>query len=119
VVDTKPFPSRRGKAATSFRCVTLVTNLGRGQGVIIRLDDPRRFPAATAELVRRGPYDPFVGPGFITVKTDPRERAGPIARGCWTKGDVLSFGAGARPVGGIPQERDHAEWRAAAVGPWP
>ena len=45
----------------------VVTTVGRGQGVDIRLNDPS-VSRLHAEIVRRGPYDYVVRPRFITKR---------------------------------------------------
>jgi pSer/pThr/pTyr-binding forkhead associated (FHA) protein len=82
----------------------VVTTVGRGQGVDIRLDDPS-VSRLHAELVRRGPYVYVVDLGLSRNGTQVNGR--PVARRVLDEGDVLSFGAARCRIGGVPQERDH------------
>ena len=92
----------------------VVTTVGRGQGVDIRLDDPS-VSRLHAELVRRGPYVYVVDLGLSRNGT--RVNGRPIARRVLDEGDVLSFGAARCRIGGIPQEEiaAEAELRRSAV----
>ena len=84
----------------------VVTTVGRGQGVDIRLDDPS-VSRLHAELVRRGPYVYVVDLGLSRNGT--RVNGRPVARRVLDEGDVLSFGAARCRIGGIPQEQIAAE----------
>jgi hypothetical protein len=92
----------------------VVTTVGRGQGVDIRLDDPS-VSRLHAELVRRGPYVYVVEMGVSRNGT--RVNGRPITRRVLDEGDVLSFGAARGRIGGIPQEEviAEAELRRSAV----
>lgn len=92
----------------------VVTTVGRGQGVDIRLDDPS-VSRLHAELVRRGPYVYVVDLGLSRNGT--RVNGRPIARRVLYEGDVLSFGAARCRIGGVPQEEitAEAELRRSAV----
>ncbi len=84
----------------------MVTTVGRGQGVDIRLDDPS-VSRLHAELVRRGPYVYVVDLGLSRNGT--RVNGRPIARRVLDEGDVLSFGTARCRIGGIQQEDITAE----------
>jgi hypothetical protein len=84
----------------------VVTTVGRGQGVDIRLDDPS-VSRLHAELVRRGPYVYVVDLGLSRNGT--RVNGRPVARRVLDEGDVLSFGAARCRIGGVPQEEIAAE----------
>jgi len=92
----------------------VVTTVGRGQGVDIRLDDPS-VSRLHAELIRRGPYVYVVDLGLSRNGT--RVNGRPIARRVLDEGDVLSFGAARCRIGGIQQEEitAEAELRRSAV----
>ena len=92
----------------------VVTTVGRGQGVDIRLDDPS-VSRLHAELVRRGPYVYVVDLGLSRNGT--RVNGRPIARRVLEEGDVLSFGAARCRIGGVPLEEitAEAELRRSAV----
>ena len=92
----------------------IVTTVGRGQGVDIRMDDPS-VSRLHAELVRRGPYVYVVDLGLSRNGT--RVNGRPIARRVLDEGDVLSFGTARGRIGGIPQEEitAEAELRRSAV----
>ena len=64
----------------------VVTTVGRGQGVDIRLDDPS-VSRLHAELVRRGPYVYVVDLGLSRNGT--RVNGRPVARRVLEEGDVL------------------------------
>jgi hypothetical protein len=97
-----------------FALRDVVTTVGRGQGVDIRLDDPS-VSRLHAELVRRGPYVYVVDMGLSRNGT--RVNGRPITRRVLDEGDVLSFGAARGRIGGIPQEEviAEAELRRSAV----
>ena len=97
-----------------FTLRDVVTTVGRGQGVDIRLDDPS-VSRLHAELVRRGPYVYVVDLGLSRNGT--RVNGRPIARRVLDEGDVLSFGTARARIGGIPQEEitAEAEVRRSAV----
>ncbi len=92
----------------------VVTTVGRGQGVDIRLEDPS-VSRLHAELVRRGPYVYVVDLGLSRNGT--RVNGRPIARRVLDEGDVLSFGTARCRIGGIQQEEitAEAELRRSAV----
>jgi FHA domain len=92
----------------------VVTTVGRGQGVDIRLEDPS-VSRLHAELVRRGPYVYVVDLGLSRNGT--RVNGRPITRRVLDAGDVLSFGAARCRIGGIQQEEitAEAELRRSAV----
>jgi hypothetical protein len=92
----------------------VVTTVGRGQGVDIRLDDPS-VSRLHAELVRRGPYVYVVDLGLSRNGT--RVNGRPVARRVLDDGDVLSFGAARCRIGGVPREEitAEAELRRSAV----
>jgi len=112
VVDT-PF-LRTEESGEIFPLREVVTTVGRGRGVDIRLDDPS-VSRLHAELVRRGPYVYVVDLGLSRNGT--RVNGRPIARRVLDEGDVLSFGAARCRIGGIPQEEitAEAELRRSAV----
>ena len=91
-----------------------VTTVGRGRGADIRLDDPS-VSQLHAELVRRGPYVYVVDLGLSRNGT--RVNGRPVARRVLGNGDVLSFGAARRRIGGLPQEdlTEEADLRRPAV----
>jgi hypothetical protein len=86
----------------------VVTTVGRGQGVDIRLDDPS-VSRLHAELVRRGPYVYVADLGLSRNGT--RVNGRPVARRVLDEGDVLSFGAARCRIGGVPPEETSAEAR--------
>jgi hypothetical protein len=92
----------------------VVTTVGRGRGVDIRLDDPS-VSRLHAELVRRGPYVYVVDLGLSRNGT--RVNGRPVARRVLDEGDVLSFGAARCRIGGLEQEEitAEAELRRSAV----
>ena len=92
----------------------VVTTVGRGQGVDIRLEDPS-VSRLHAELVRRGPYLYVVDLGLSRNGT--RVNGRPITRRVLDEGDVLSFGAARCRIGGVQQEEitAEAELRRSAV----
>src|SRR5437763_5454180 len=92
----------------------VVTTVGRGQGVDIRLDDPS-VSRLHAELVRRGPY--FYVVDLVLSHNGTRVNGQPVARRVLVEGDVLSFGAARCRIGGIPPEEitAEAELRRSAV----
>jgi hypothetical protein len=112
VVDT-PF-LRTEENGEIFPLREVVTTVGRGRGVDIRLDDPS-VSRLHAELVRRGPYVYVVDLGLSRNGT--RVNGRPIARRVLDEGDVLNFGAARCRIGGIPQEEitAEAELRRSAV----
>ena len=91
----------------------VVTTVGRGQGVDIRLEDPS-VSRLHAELVRRGPYVYVVDLGLSRNGT--RVNGRPIARRVLDEGDVLSFGDGPLPDRRHPAGRDHRRGRVAPFG---
>jgi hypothetical protein len=111
-VDT-PF-LRIEETGDVFPLRDVVTTVGRGQGVDIRLDDPS-VSRLHAELVRRGPYVYVVDLGLSRNGT--RVNGRPVARRVLDEGDVLSFGAARCRIGGVPQEEitAEAELRRSAV----
>src|SRR4029077_10732903 len=96
-VDT-PF-LRAEETGEVFPLREVVTTVGRGRGVDIRLDDPS-VSRLHAELVRRGPYVYVVALGLSRNGT--RVNGRPVARRVLDEGDVLSFGAARCRIGGIP-----------------
>jgi hypothetical protein len=92
----------------------VVTTVGRGRGVDIRLDDPS-VSRLHAELVRRGPYVYVTDLGLSRNGT--RVNGRPVARRVLDEGDVLSFGAARCRIGGLQQEEitAEAELRRSAV----
>ena len=92
----------------------VVTTVGRGQGVDIRLEDPS-VSRLHAELIRRGPYVYVVDLGLSRNGTRVNGRL--IARRVLNEGDVLSFGVARCRIGGIQQEEitAEAELRRSAV----
>jgi hypothetical protein len=104
VVDT-PF-LRVEETGEVFPLRDVVTTVGRGQGVDIRLDDPS-VSRLHAELVRRGPYVYVVDLGLSRNGT--RVNGRPIARRVLDEGDVLSFGTARCRIGGVEQEEITAE----------
>lgn len=88
----------------SLRAV--VTTVGRGRGVDIRLDDPS-VSRLHAELVRRGPYVYVTDLGLSRNGT--RVNGRPVARRVLDDGDVLSFGSARCRIEGIPREDLAAE----------
>jgi FHA domain-containing protein len=111
-VDT-PF-LRIEETGEVFPLRDVVTTVGRGQGVDIRLDDPS-VSRLHAELIRRGPYVYVVDLGLSRNGT--RVNGRPIARRVLDEGDVLSFGTARGRIGGIQQEEitAEAELRRSAV----
>jgi hypothetical protein len=111
-VDTPFLRIEEGGEVVPLRDV--VTTVGRGRGVDIRLDDPS-VSRLHAELVRRGPYVYVVDLGLSRNGT--RVNGRPIARRVLDDGDVLSFGAARCRIGGIAQEEitAEAELRRSAV----
>jgi len=110
-VDT-PF-LRSEESGEVFPLRDVVTTVGRGQGVDIRLDDPS-VSRLHAELIRRGPYVYVVDLGLSRNGT--RVNGRPVARRVLDEGDVLSFGAARCRIGGVPQEEitTEAELRRSA-----
>ena len=92
----------------------VVTTVGRGQGVDIRLDDPS-VSRLHAELVRRGPYVYVTDLGLSRNGTRVNGRL--VARRVLDEGDVLSFGAARCRIGGLQHEEiaAEAELRRSAV----
>jgi hypothetical protein len=84
----------------------VVTTIGRGSGVDIRLADPS-VSRLHAEIVRRGPYAYVADLGLSRNGTRVNGRL--VARRVLEEGDVLSFGAARCRVGGIPREDIAAE----------
>jgi len=111
-VDT-PF-LRSEESGEVFPLRDVVTTVGRGQGVDIRLDDPS-VSRLHAELIRRGPYVYVADLGLSRNGT--RVNGRPVARRVLDEGDVLSFGTARCRIGGIPQEEitAEAELRRSAV----
>ena len=79
----------------------VVTTVGRGRGVDIRLDEPS-VSRLHAEIVRRGPYIYVTDLGLSRNGT--RVNGRPIARRVLDDGDVLSFGSARCRIEGIPGE---------------
>jgi hypothetical protein len=111
-VDT-PF-LRIEDSGETFPLSEIVTTVGRGQGVDIRLEDPS-VSRLHAELVRRGPYVYVVDLGLSRNGT--RVNGRPIARRLLEEGDVLSFGVARCRISGVPQEEitEDVELRRSAV----
>jgi hypothetical protein len=84
----------------------LVTTVGRGSGVDIRLADPS-VSRLHAEIVRRGPYAYVADLGLSRNGTRVNGRL--VARRVLEDGDVLSFGTARCRVGGIAREDLAAE----------
>jgi FHA domain len=84
----------------------VVTTVGRGQGVDVRLNDPS-VSRLHAELVRRGPYVYVSDLGLSRYGT--RVNGRPVARRVLDDGDVLSFGTARCRISGIPPEEISAE----------
>jgi FHA domain len=103
-VDT-PF-LRIEESGDVFPLRDVVTTVGRGQGVDIRLDDPS-VSRLHAELVRRGPYVYVTDLGLSRNGT--RVNGRPVARRVLDEGDVLSFGAARCRIVGLQQEEITAE----------
>ena len=105
---------RSEESGEVFPLRDVVTTVGRGRGVDIRLDDPS-VSRLHAELIRRGPYVYVVDLGLSRNGT--RVNGRPVARRVLDEGDVLSFGAARCRIGGVPQEEitAEAELRRSAV----
>jgi hypothetical protein len=84
----------------------MVTTIGRGTGVDIRLADPS-VSRLHAEIVRRGPYAYVADLGLSRNGTRVNGRL--VARRVLEDGDVLSFGTARCRVGGIAREDLAAE----------
>ncbi len=84
----------------------MVTTVGRGTGVDIRLADPS-VSRLHAEIVRRGPYAYVADLGLSRNGTRVNGRL--VARRVLEDGDVLSFGTARCRVGGIAREDIAAE----------
>ena len=84
----------------------MVTTVGRGTGVDIRLADPS-VSRLHAEIVRRGPYADVADLGLSRNGTRVNGRL--VARRVLEDGDVLSFGTARCRVGGIAREDLAAE----------
>jgi hypothetical protein len=84
----------------------MVTTVGRGTGVDIRLADPS-VSRLHAEIVRRGPYAYVADLGLSRNGTRVNGRL--VARRVLDDGDVLSFGTARCRVGGIAREDIAAE----------
>src|SRR6266700_4263474 len=78
-----------------------VTNVGRGRGVDVRLDEPS-VSRLHAEIIRRGTYVYVVDMGLSRNGT--RVNGRPIARRVLEDGDVVSFGTARCRIGGIAHE---------------
>jgi len=84
----------------------MVTTVGRGTGVDIRLADPS-VSRLHAEIIRRGPYAYVADLGLSRNGTRVNGRL--VARRVLDDGDVLSFGTARCRVGGIAREDLAAE----------
>jgi FHA domain-containing protein len=84
----------------------MVTTVGRGTGVDIRLADPS-VSRLHAEIIRRGPYAYVADLGLSRNGTRVNGRL--VARRVLEDGDVLSFGTARCRVGGIAREDLAAE----------
>jgi hypothetical protein len=84
----------------------MVTTIGRGAGVDVRLADPS-VSRLHAEIVRRGPYAYVADLGLSRNGTRVNGRL--VARRVLEDGDVLSFGTARCRVGGIAREDIAAE----------
>jgi FHA domain len=84
----------------------MVTTVGRGTAVDVRLTDPT-VSRLHAEIIRRGPYAYVADLGLSRNGTRVNGRL--VARRLLEDGDVLSFGAARCRVGGIPREDMTAE----------
>ena len=84
----------------------VVTTIGRGGGVDVRLSDPS-VSRLHAEIIRRGPYAYVSDLGLSRNGTRVNGRL--VARRVLEDGDVLTFGNARCRIGGIPTEDLSAE----------